>query len=220
MAPRVKAGVGPGRRERKALQTRRRILDAAERLFVQTGYTATTITAIAEAADVAAQTVYAVFGTKRAILAELLEVRTVGDDTSMPLRDREYWQAMENQADPHRQLEMLAVIATRIGERIGALSQVLSVAAGSDADIAALYQQRQNARYQDQRRLVRRLSRSGALRAGLSEAQATDTLGLLAKPQTYDQLVTRRKWPVKEYERWLAHLLSCALLQVERTGHG
>ena len=44
-------------------------------LFIRDGYTATAIAAIAAAADVAVQTVYAVFGTKRAILAELLAAR-------------------------------------------------------------------------------------------------------------------------------------------------
>lgn len=43
---------------------------------------------LAEQADVAVQTVYAVFGTKRAILTELLDVRIVGDDQSTTLRDR------------------------------------------------------------------------------------------------------------------------------------
>lgn len=65
----------PGRRARKALATRHRVLDAAEILFVRDGYAAATIAAIAEKADVAVQTVYAVFGNKRAILAELLAIR-------------------------------------------------------------------------------------------------------------------------------------------------
>ena len=117
------------RRARKALATRWRILDAAEALFVQNGYAATTITAIAGRADVAVQTVYAVFGTKRAILAELLAVRVVGDDTATPLKDRDDWRAMEAETDPRRQLGRLAAIATRIGERMGALYNVLAGAA-------------------------------------------------------------------------------------------
>jgi hypothetical protein len=85
---------------------------------------------------VAVQTVYAVFGTKRAILGQLLEVRTVGDDASTPLRDRADWQAMEHEPNPQRQLALLAAIATRTGERIAALSEVMAAAAGSDPEIA------------------------------------------------------------------------------------
>ena len=62
----VKSGLG--RRQRKAQATRRRVLDAAETLFIRDGYATTTMAAIAGEADVAVQTVYAVFGTKRALL--------------------------------------------------------------------------------------------------------------------------------------------------------
>jgi AcrR family transcriptional regulator len=202
----------PGRRERKALATRHRILDAAETLFLRDGYAATTMTAIAEAADVAAATVYAVFGTKRAILAELLDVRTVGDDEQAPLTDRADWRAMEREADPRRQIAELAGIATRIGHRIAALSEVRAAAADSDPEIAALHRRRQQARYADQRRVARSLSRRGALRAGLTEARAADILWALASTRTHHALAGQRRWPAGEYERWLGQVLACALL--------
>jgi TetR/AcrR family transcriptional regulator of autoinduction and epiphytic fitness len=202
----------PGRRERKALATRHRVLDAAEVLFIRDGYAATTMNAIAEVGDVAAPTVYAVFGTKRAILTELLEVRTLGADRQAPLRDRQEWQAMEHEADPRRQIAMLASVATRIGERIAALTEVMAAAAGSDPEIAAIHQQRQQARYQDQSALARSLYGKGALRAGMSEARATDILWAVANPRTYHSLVTERHWTAEEYEHWLDHLLAAALL--------
>ena len=77
------------RRAQKALATRRRILEAAETLFTRDGYAATTITAIAGQADVAVQTVYAVFGTKRAVLSKLLALRVTGDHDATPLKDRD-----------------------------------------------------------------------------------------------------------------------------------
>jgi len=203
---------GPGRRERKALETRRRVLDAAEILFVRDGYTATTMTAIADAADVAIQTVYAIFGTKRAILTRLLEVGVVGDEQENPLRDREEWQAMERETDPRRQLALLASIATRIGNRIAPLYEVMAAAAGSDPDIDAMYRRQQQVRYTDQRRLTRSLSRKGALRAGLSQARATDIMWTLANPHTHHALVSQRGWSTDEYERWLGQVLACALL--------
>jgi AcrR family transcriptional regulator len=203
----------PGRRQRKALETRRRMLDAAESLFVTDGYTATTIAAIAEAADVAVQTVYAVFGTKRTVLTALLALRTVGDDEAVPLRDRQDWQAMEAEADPHRQVALLAGIATRIGARMAPLYDVMAEAAGSDPEIAEVYRQQQEARYKDQRRLARSLGRKGALRDELSEARATDIVWALANPRTHRALVGERRWPTQEYEGWLGELLACALLR-------
>jgi AcrR family transcriptional regulator len=202
----------PGRRERKALATRRRVLDAAEMLFTRDGYAATTMTAIAEAADVAVQTVYAIFGAKRAILTQLLDARIVGDDQRTPLRDRADWQAMERETGPRRQLALLASISTQIGNRIAALLEVMAAAAGSDPEIAATYQRQQEARYKDQRRLTESLSRKGALRAGLSEAHATDIIWTLANAHTHRTLVSERRWATDEYERWLGQVLACALL--------
>ena len=68
---------GPARqptlREERAQVTRRRIADAARRLFFRDGYAATTIAGIATEADVAVQTVYAVYGSKAGILDALRE---------------------------------------------------------------------------------------------------------------------------------------------------
>lgn len=56
-------------RERQASQTRTNILDATQRLLMDRGYAKTTIEAIAQEAGVAKQTVYAVFQSKRGIVA-------------------------------------------------------------------------------------------------------------------------------------------------------
>ena len=202
----------PGRRELKARATRHRILDAAEVLFIRDGYAATAIAAIAAAADVAVQTVYAVFGTKRAILAGLLAARTVGDDDSAALSDRAEWRAMEDESDPRRQLAALAAIATRVGGRIAGLYEVMAGAAGSDPEIAAMYRQRQQARYQDQHRVAELLAARGALRPGLPAARAADVIWAIANPRTQHALVAERQWPAAEYESWLADLLAASLL--------
>ena len=201
-----------GRRARKALETRRRILDAAETLFVRDGFAATTMAAIAAHADVAVQTVYAVFSTKRAILTELIDARVLGDDDVAALPDRADWQAMEAERDPRRQLARFAAIATRIAQRSAAINEVLSAAAGADAQLAVIYQRQRLARYDDERRVARSLARSGGLRAGLSETEAADMIWAIATTRTYRALVGERGWSDEAYERWLADLLTRALL--------
>jgi hypothetical protein len=71
------------RRQEQARQTRRAILGAAGKLFVDPGYAATPLTAVAAEAGVAIQTVYAVFGSKRQLLSELIDVSVAGDDEPM-----------------------------------------------------------------------------------------------------------------------------------------
>jgi len=161
---------------------------------------------------VALQTVYAVFGNKRAILNELLAIRVVGDDHASPLQSREQWQAIEHEPDPRRQLALLAALATQIGNRTGSLYQVLAGAAGSDPEIAELYRKQQQARYKDQQRLARSLARKGALKEGLPEATATDIMWAIANPNTHYALISERRWTPGQYEQWLAHMLTCALL--------
>ena len=202
----------PGRRARKALATRHSVLAAAETQFIRDGYASTTIAAIAAAADVAAATVYAVFGNKRSILSELLAVRVTGADDAVPLQDREQWQAIEQEPDPRRQLGLLAAQATQIGNRIGRLYQVLAGASGSDPEIAELYRRQQQARYEDQQRLARSLAGQGALKEGMSAATATDIMWAIANPHTHHALISERRWPPEQYEQWLTHLLACALL--------
>ncbi|MBV8957081.1 MAG: helix-turn-helix transcriptional regulator, partial [Solirubrobacterales bacterium] len=165
MASPVKAPLG--RRARKALETRHRVLDAAEALFIQNGYAATTMNEIADQADVAVQTLYAVFGNKRTLLTALIDARVVGDDQTDALRDRQDWQAMERETDADRQIALFAAIATRIGTRSAAINAVIAGAAGADPEIAAIHEQQRQRRYRDERRIARSLARTGALRDGL-----------------------------------------------------
>jgi AcrR family transcriptional regulator len=66
-------------RDEQAARTRARILDAASDLFLERGYARTTMKHIAERADVARDTVHAIFGNKARVLTALIDVRLVPD---------------------------------------------------------------------------------------------------------------------------------------------
>ena len=59
-------------RDQQALATRRRILESAERLFVEVGYARATIKQIARAAEVSEDLVFHNFGTKRGLLEAVM----------------------------------------------------------------------------------------------------------------------------------------------------
>src|SRR5260370_8011294 len=66
-------------RKRQAGDTRRRMVDAARQLLRSAGYDGMTIEAIPQRAEVSAQSGYAIFRSKPAILTELLDQSTFGN---------------------------------------------------------------------------------------------------------------------------------------------
>src|SRR5680860_1237012 len=99
--PRVERTGGPVKRqyrsavrEEQALTTRRRIREAAADLFTRDGYVATSMTAIADAADVSRPTVFNTFGSKAELLREIAGVRLAGDDEPIDVLSRPQGRAM------------------------------------------------------------------------------------------------------------------------------
>ena len=67
---------GPGRVARRRAEARRRILEAAERLFLERGIDAVTVDDIAEAADIARRSFYHHFESKHEVLVPIARART------------------------------------------------------------------------------------------------------------------------------------------------
>jgi TetR/AcrR family transcriptional repressor of mexJK operon len=65
-------------REARQEAKRTQIRDAAQRLFLQQGYAATSMDAVTAAAGVSKQTVYVYYPSKRALFADVLEHASVG----------------------------------------------------------------------------------------------------------------------------------------------
>jgi TetR/AcrR family transcriptional regulator, regulator of autoinduction and epiphytic fitness len=208
----VKTAVPPGRRQRKAEQTRRRILAAAAGLFTRQGYAATTIQQIAEQADVAWQTVYSVFGTKAAILSAVFDVAVAGDDEPVPVAERPFVQAIGDAADPREKAGIFARHLRESAARTASLLSVIDAAAGTDPEIAALWRTLQDQRLRGMTLAASGFQEQGVLRPGLTVSRAADILSLYVGPWAYRVLVTEGGWSLDEYEAWLADTLYTQLL--------
>jgi TetR/AcrR family transcriptional regulator len=72
-SPLAAASPPASRTERRKARTAAAILDAAERLFLGRGYTATTMEDLSDAADVAVGSIYAHFGGKEGVYSALVD---------------------------------------------------------------------------------------------------------------------------------------------------
>src|SRR6516164_9928169 len=88
------------RRQQQARATRARIIAAAARRFLASGYAGTTMRAAAADAGVALPTVELVFGTKARLLKAVIDVAIAGDDEPGPMLDRRWARRAQSAAGP------------------------------------------------------------------------------------------------------------------------
>lgn len=199
-------------RQRQAAETRRRIFRAAQELFLRDGYVTTTMTAIAEHAGVAVQTVYASTKSKRDILKGILDLAISGEDEQVPVQASSAWVAIEVEPDLRSRLRMLAQLHREICVREAPAFEIMAEAAGSEPEIRALMREMGDQRYQDHYRLAKTLHQTRHMRPGLSARRAADIIWTLANERTYLALVRDRRWSTHDYEQWLADQLIAALV--------
>lgn len=203
------AGAPPQARTRR---TRAAVVEAARGLFVERGYGATTIEAISEASDTPQATIYRLFSSKLGILKAVLDVAIAGDDESVPMLARPEVRALLNDRDPKNQLAGFAALLRDLMSRTTPVHRILTDAARSDEDAAALLKEVARQRQEGQRNIARSLARADALRPGQNERMAADIIYALASPEVYGLLVLDRGWSGYRYEQWVRQTLIDQLL--------
>jgi TetR/AcrR family transcriptional regulator of autoinduction and epiphytic fitness len=200
------------RRREQAAATRRAVLDAARDLFVQRGYVSTTIDAIAGSARVSPETVYATFGTKRALLAQLADVPPAAGDGPPPILERSWVRRLRGERDLHRRLLRLARESAATLRRRAAVDEVLRGAAAADSEIAALWERARRDRLVGQRALLEVVVGDAALPRGIDIEAAAAAFHAIGSPETYRLLVADRGWTDDRYERWFGATLARLLV--------
>src|SRR5512143_3003005 len=135
-------------RQAQAAATRLAVIAAATRLFVERGFVATSMDAIAAEAGVSRATVFAAVGGKGAVLKTAYDVALVGDDEPVPLPERPWAQAVPRATTAADMLEAYADLILLGASRTGALSEAIRGAADSDPEVRAVW-----AKIQDERRV-------------------------------------------------------------------
>jgi AcrR family transcriptional regulator len=197
-----------GRRE-KAAQTRGRIIETAYRLFCAGGYEATTMQMVAEAAGVAVQTVYFVFGTKARLLAAV-ESRMILGDVPIEQSVQAPWMTqMQQETDPQKLVALFVEATADVLSRISPLVAAVGPALPSDPESVAA---RDRGRDQFFGVVIDRLTALGSLRSELTPSRGVDIIRAVNTVEAYTDLTTRRGWTVVEWKVWFTDLLCMQLL--------
>jgi AcrR family transcriptional regulator len=194
----------PSYRQRQALETRRLIARAARTLFAEHGYAATSIEAVATEAGVSPRTVYATFGTKKAILGAVCE------EWLMEAGVMEAVVAGMAEPDLARRLALVARTSRRQWELERGVRRMIGGAAASDADVARMLAGWIEDRARSFHQLVEGLE--GQLRDGIDGKRAGALIRALSAAEVYSELVDGEGWTPAAYEAWLSGLLTDVLL--------
>jgi AcrR family transcriptional regulator len=137
-------------RAAQAEQTRRRVLEAARRLFVQRGYAGTTVAAVADAAAVSPETIYLSLGGKRGLLEGVMEITGPHESAAA---DETWWQMVAALPSAPERLAKNVEFSCRILARTRPIHAIIRGAADKEAFAAALGRQllRERLDYQTER---------------------------------------------------------------------
>ena len=201
-------------RRREATHTRTRVIEAAARAFLASGYAGATIPRIAADAGVSVETVYRAAAGKAGLLEAAVRAALAGgvERADVEVEERPAIRAVIVETDPRRQLAAYAATQPGIWSRVGPLLRVLDAAAASDEALQALRDQQAEFRLNGLRRFAALLAERGALRPGLTVDRAADIIWTVCAQANYESLVRARGWSHDEYRDWLTDTLAAHLL--------
>jgi len=209
MMEREKRAYRSERRREQVEGTRTKVLDAAEDLFQERGYDGASIAAIAAAANVSEETVYTRFGTKRALLGEVV-ARAVRGADPRPVPEQERPRSLAAESDQREQLRLFAADISGRLERAAPLVVLVGDAARNEPELAELLDRLHRDRLGNLRLLVDSLLSNGPIR--LSNKDALETIWALTSPELHQLLVRVRGWSRSRYRAWLTDSLAALLL--------
>jgi AcrR family transcriptional regulator len=200
------------RRQAQANETRRHILEAARKLFMERGYAGATAEAIAAEAGVSAQTIYAIFKNKKRILISLMNVSpSTGVEDHTPISERANVQAVAQERDQRRQLQMFAEVVASNLDQVAAVFEIMTEAAKVEPDFERIVQKLNKQRLEHMTFAVRDFAENGSFRDNMDETYARDTVWTFTSGEVFLLLRRDRGWSKEEYAKWLADMLIRAL---------
>ncbi len=192
------------RRRAGAEANRQAIASAAKHLFLEHGYAGTTMAAIAEAAGVSHETVYALIGPKPVVFRYLVETALSGTDEAVHPLERDYARRVMAERSPDRLIEIYAAAMRATQERLAGLFDTLMHGATTSAELRAYHRELVERRAHYARLIAEHLAEIGGLRGDVTVGVAADVIFAFNSSEFFLLLVRDRGWTPDFFERWLA----------------
>jgi AcrR family transcriptional regulator len=199
----------------QARATQRAVVSAARDLFVELGWSRTTIDAVAARAGVSRKTVFTSVGGKAALLKLALDWALVGDDEPVPLSERKVIAEMAQLTDPRALVARWAQFIAELEERAAPLADVLVVAADADPEAADVHAASERNRLGGAEFIVARLAAIRGLRPRLTTERAVAAALVLMDPAVHRTLVREHRWTRKEYADWIERAALAELVKAD-----
>ena len=197
-------------RESQVAATRRRVLDAARDLFVEQGYTTTTVADIAASAEVSPQTIYKSLGGKSGLLEAIIDDAADGPG-GVPYDLQTWWVEIAALPTAAERLEAYVAACCNVLARTRPIHAVIRKALGGEAFVddlrTRLYQTRLERNTAHLRTYI-----SDDLRPGLPMREAAQRYFAISSPELYDLMTQQLGWSAAHHQRWLADTAAHDLL--------
>jgi AcrR family transcriptional regulator len=209
----VKRSYDASRRREQARARRLAVVLAARDLFERDGFRLTTIAAVAARAGVSAESIYKGFGSKAALAKAVFDITVAGDDEPVPVADRPAMQAVRDEPDVRRKIEMFVGGLAHRQARSANVQILIRDGRHVDDSLAPIWAKLNDEGLVGMTMLARHLLDSGQLRDGIDVNEVRDVLWNYLAIDTYERLVLSRGWPLHRYSDWLSRAIIAAICQ-------
>lgn len=189
-------------------------MNVARRRFLDDGFAATTVAAIANEARVSVDTVYKAFGGKPGLVSAICQEALTGEGPVPAETRSDEMQATER--DPREIIRGWGELTTEVAPRIAPILLLVRAAAAADPEMARLQSQLNAQRLQRMTRNASNLANTGGLRAEVTVDCAGEILWTYSSAELYELLVLTRGWSLDDYGKFIADAMIAALLQPEK----
>ena len=158
-----------------------------------------------------AESVYKSFGSKAAVAKAVFDLVIAGDDEPVPVAERPAMQAMRDEPDVRRKIEMFVEGLAQRQARSARVQILIRDGRHVDDSLGPIWAKLNDEGLTGMTMLGRHLLETGQLRDGIGLDEVRDVLWNYLAIDSYERLVLTQGWPLEQYSRWLASAIIGAI---------